>query len=131
MTNPTPTSERFRRPSTPSFLSLTEDRNPLPTRSGALHSLIRSRSQTSLSSFGTGYRRPHDDEESLLFSRGHWTREDEEDIGRLLQDEPRLTRLLQGPQARSKNLIGKSNPRYRWERYWKYEDQLKNMSKPL
>ncbi|EMC97162.1 hypothetical protein BAUCODRAFT_574989 [Baudoinia panamericana UAMH 10762] len=39
--------------------------------------------------------------------------------------------LLMGPQMRSQRLIGNSNPRYRWEQYWKTEDQLKNMPKKL
>lgn len=32
---------------------------------------------------------------------------------------------------RSQRLIGNSNPRYRWEKYYKTEDDLKKMSKPL
>jgi cation diffusion facilitator family transporter len=32
---------------------------------------------------------------------------------------------------RSQRLIGNSNPRYRWEQYWKTEDQLKKMKKPI
>ena len=35
------------------------------------------------------------------------------------------------PQMRSQRLIGNSNPRYQWEKYWKTEEQLKKMSKPL
>lgn len=57
--------------------------------------------------------------------------DEDEAIERLLKDEGRLTRILQGPLARSMNLIGESNPRYRWESYWRNEDDLKTMKKPL
>ncbi|WPG97318.1 metal tolerance protein 3 [Acrodontium crateriforme] len=39
--------------------------------------------------------------------------------------------ILHTPQMRSQRLIGNSNPRYRWEKYFKNEDELKAMSKPL
>ena len=35
------------------------------------------------------------------------------------------------PQMRSQRLIGNSNPRYRWEQYWKTDEQLKKMKKPI
>ena len=35
------------------------------------------------------------------------------------------------PQMRSMRLIGNSNPRYQWEQYYKNEDDLKKMKKPL
>ena len=56
---------------------------------------------------------------------------EDDDIERLLRDETRLTQILQGPLARSMNLIGKSNPRYRWDRYWKHQDELSLMDKPM
>lgn len=55
----------------------------------------------------------------------------DDEIERLLHDETRLAQILHGPQVRSMNLIGKSNPRYRWERYWKSEDQLETMEKSM
>ncbi|TKA73007.1 hypothetical protein B0A55_05201, partial [Friedmanniomyces simplex] len=39
--------------------------------------------------------------------------------------------VLMTPQMRSQRLIGNSNPRYRWEKYWKKEEELKKMPKPL
>lgn len=63
--------------------------------------------------------------------RNSWMRNEDEDIERLLRDERRLSRILLGPQARSLKLIGRSNPRYRWERYWKTEEQLRAMKKPM
>ncbi|KAF2095279.1 hypothetical protein NA57DRAFT_68225 [Rhizodiscina lignyota] len=35
------------------------------------------------------------------------------------------------PEMRSQRLIGNSNPRYRWEQYWKTEEELKAMKKPI
>lgn len=119
----------------PSILSFDDNIHhyPLHTRTGTLASLIRSRSHQSLVGSWPPPPHPHrhghagDDDEA-----GLWIRHDEDEaIGRLLKDEGRLTQILQGPLARSMNLIGKSNPRYRWERYWKSEDELKTMRKPL
>ena len=45
--------------------------------------------------------------------------------------ERRLSSVLNGPQVRSLRLIGNSNPRYKWERYWKTEEELKGMKKPM
>jgi hypothetical protein len=70
---------------------------------------------------------PDDEETALLHVRPH----DNDELGRLLSDERRLTQLLNGPQNRSAKLIGRSNPRYRWEQYWKPEEELASMSKPL
>nr|POE70929.1 metal tolerance protein 3 [Quercus suber] len=39
--------------------------------------------------------------------------------------------ILLTPQMRSQRLIGNSNPRYRWERYWKTDEELKKMNKPI
>ncbi|KAK5084996.1 hypothetical protein LTR70_006214 [Exophiala xenobiotica] len=39
--------------------------------------------------------------------------------------------VLMTPQMRSMRLIGNSNPRYRWQRYYKTPEELKQYSKPL
>ena len=39
--------------------------------------------------------------------------------------------VLMTPQMRSMRLIGNSNPRYQWEQYYKNEDELKKMKKPI
>ncbi|KIV95389.1 hypothetical protein PV10_03053 [Exophiala mesophila] len=39
--------------------------------------------------------------------------------------------ILMTPQMRSMRLIGNSNPRYRWQQYYKTEEQLSKMKKPL
>jgi hypothetical protein len=38
---------------------------------------------------------------------------------------------LMTPEMRSQRLIGNSNPRYRWEQYFKTEEELKKMKKPM
>ncbi|KAL6919992.1 hypothetical protein ACHAPO_001136 [Fusarium lateritium] len=133
MSSPTTPSKhgnhaQFRRPS---FLSNDDSHNPLGTRSGHLQSLIRSRSQQSMHSLSSslpGHSAAFwmgDDEEAGL------VRHDNDELGRLLADERRLTQLLHGPQNRSAKLIGRSNPRYRWEQYWRPEEELVSMPKHL
>lgn len=39
--------------------------------------------------------------------------------------------VLMTPQMRSMRLIGNSNPRYRWEQYYKSDEELKKMKKPI
>lgn len=39
--------------------------------------------------------------------------------------------ILATPQMRSQRLIGNSNPRYRWERYYKTDEELSKMKKPI
>ncbi|KAH8733149.1 cation efflux family-domain-containing protein [Phaeosphaeriaceae sp. PMI808] len=39
--------------------------------------------------------------------------------------------ILNTTQMRSQRLIGNSNPRYKWERYYKGEDELKGMKNPI
>lgn len=49
-------------------------------------------------------------------------------------DERRITHaaeVLMTPQMRSMRLIGNTNPRYRWQQYYKTPEQLKAMSKSL
>ncbi|KAK3191623.1 hypothetical protein K4F52_002438 [Lecanicillium sp. MT-2017a] len=136
MSSPSPRPPNVRRPS----LVAQDDghfHSTLPTRTGTLTSMMRSRSQQSLNTSwhgGHGVRHSHgfssDDEESGR-GRARARPGDDDDIERLLRDETRLSQILGGPQNRSMNLIGKSNPRYRWERYWKSEDELLNMKKPI
>ncbi|KAJ4864273.1 cation efflux family domain-containing protein [Trichoderma breve] len=105
----------------------------LHTRTNTLTSLIRTRSQQSLTSPRPAPPTPRhlvDDEETGSM-RNSWMRNEDEDIERLLRDESRLSQILLGPQARSLKLIGRSNPRYRWEQYWKTKEQLNDMKKPI
>jgi hypothetical protein len=38
---------------------------------------------------------------------------------------------LMTPEMRSQRLIGNSNPRYQWEQYFKTDEELKKMKKPM
>ena len=38
---------------------------------------------------------------------------------------------LNTPQMRSQRLIGQSNPRYRWEKHFKTDEELKKYKKPM
>jgi hypothetical protein len=39
--------------------------------------------------------------------------------------------ILNTPQMRSQRLIGNSNPRYKWEKYYKSDEDLEGMKKPM
>ncbi|KAH9221571.1 hypothetical protein DL95DRAFT_381878 [Leptodontidium sp. 2 PMI_412] len=119
------------------FLPLSSDEaaNPMATHGhGTLVSLIRSRSSQSLqamqhrrpSSVVRGRESAEDEEAGERRSREYDDGDDFKSI-----DERRLSLILNGPQMRSQRLIGNSNPRYKWERYWKTEEQLKTMKKPI
>ncbi|KAF7552187.1 hypothetical protein G7046_g7500 [Stylonectria norvegica] len=134
MSSPTGTPSRIRRPS---LLAQDDSHHILPTRSGALTSLIRSRSAQSISSMAGAHLShpvspfwagPEDEETASMRGQPR----DNDELSRLLMDERRLTQLLNGPgQIRSLKLLGRSNPRYYWEQYWKHEDELKAMPKKL
>lgn len=47
------------------------------------------------------------------------------------RDERRMSAILNSANMRSMRLIGNSNPRYRWERYWKTEAELAAMPKHM
>jgi hypothetical protein len=116
------------------FLPLSCDVNPMATHGqGTLTALIRTRSTTSLQRRPSVVRnRATPDEEeagSAARSRRLSYDGDIEDFRR--SDERRLSAVLNGPPMRSQRLIGNSNPRYRWERYWKPEEELKRMPKPM
>ncbi|KHJ33862.1 putative cation diffusion [Erysiphe necator] len=46
-------------------------------------------------------------------------------------EERRLENILHGSPIRSQRLIGHSNLRYEWEKYWKTRDELKKMRNPI
>lgn len=139
MSSPSAPSTPGRSVRRPSLLAQDESHNPLGTRSGALQSLIRSRSVQSIPSIANSFHsitKPPfwagPDDEETASPRGVAGRPaDNDEIALLLADERRLTQLLNGPQHRSLKLIGRSNPRYFWEQYWTREDQLDAMTKPL
>ncbi|KAI5921728.1 hypothetical protein F4810DRAFT_331128 [Camillea tinctor] len=106
-----------------SFLLSQEESGPiLPSRGQSVltHLLSRNRSHTSLHSYGSVWGRSSgpDDEESAA---GYDS----------LDEAARRQQLLRSTQMRSMRLIGNSNLRYKWARYWKTEEQLSEYSKPL
>ncbi|KAJ0121587.1 cation diffusion facilitator 10 [Diaporthe amygdali] len=131
------TSPSHRRPS--SLLLQQDEPNMLASKGhGTLTQLIRNRSQASIHS--PGWKAFHDEEEAVASGPfPDWTAfrhrnslDEDDDDHRSLAEERRLNALLTGPQMRSMRLIGSTNPRYKWERYWKTEEQLKNMpGKPV
>ncbi|KAL2263845.1 hypothetical protein VTK26DRAFT_4754 [Humicola hyalothermophila] len=92
----------------PAFLALQDEPPLAPIGHGALASLIRNR--------GLG--------EDEIMKDGH-----EEESAR--RDEHRMSALLNSENMRSMRLIGNSNPRYRWERYWKTDAELAPMPKHI
>ncbi|KAM7197651.1 hypothetical protein V8F20_006541 [Naviculisporaceae sp. PSN 640] len=95
-----------------SFLLLQDEPVLVPKGHSALASLLKTRSAIR-------------DEENDAGS--DWRLDEEQ--GR--RDERRMSDILNGPHMRSMRLIGNSNPRYQWEKYWKTEEQLKGMKKPI
>ncbi|PNS15594.1 Metal tolerance protein 9 [Sphaceloma murrayae] len=88
-----------------------------------------SRSRRRPSSIDTAARRSEDDSEALTPLDSDWetgTRNGGDDRRRSLAPPSLLT-----PQMRSQRLIGNPNPRYRWERYYKGEAELKGMKKAI
>ncbi|KAF7906447.1 hypothetical protein EAF00_000726 [Botryotinia globosa] len=117
---------RYQGPS--GWLSLsTESTSPMATHGqGTLTKLIKNQSNGSLvtmrrQSGSILGRDSLDDEE-----RPRSVFDDRDDFS-----ERRLSAVLNGPQMRSQRLIGNSNPRYKWERYWKTEEELKGMKKSI
>ncbi|TVY14637.1 Metal tolerance protein 3 [Lachnellula arida] len=118
-----------------------EDASPMATHGqGALTSLIKTRSSASLqtiqrrSSSILGGRETPDEEAGNrpgLVRRNSRDPSEADDFRRSAGDERRMSAVLFGPQMRSQRLIGSSNPRYRWEKYWKTEEELKDMKKPI
>ncbi|TKA76858.1 hypothetical protein B0A49_02945 [Cryomyces minteri] len=126
---------RHRMSNLPGFLPLNEETS-LSTRGQKLPQLIQSRSSVNLSEFQRLRRvssvRDKPNDRSYNTSREEsnggpgWDGGDREDKRMSVAASVLLT-----PQMRSQRLIGNSNPRYRWEQYWKTEDQLKQMKKPI
>ncbi|CAJ2501437.1 Uu.00g042900.m01.CDS01 [Anthostomella pinea] len=123
-----------------SHLVLQDEQPPplAPRGQGTLSQLFRNRSHASLHTYGSTWRgavpNGPDDEESALahtLSHPHSEGTDDEPPRRLQLDEQRLSQILHSSPVRSMRLIGNSNPRYNWERYWKTEQQLRALKKPL
>ncbi|MCJ1227390.1 hypothetical protein MMC12_004045 [Toensbergia leucococca] len=115
MSSPTPRPQSFRVGSFRGFLPLSED--VVSTRGQRLPSLIQRRS--SIGQLGPARR------QSMYQDPN-----EESDLER----DSRISNgahILMTPQMRSMRLIGNNNPRYKWEQYYKTEEELKTMKKPI
>ena len=112
-------SSSLRVPGYKGFPPLASEPNAFSTRGQTLPSLLSRRS----SILRRGSR--SDDEDDLESFR----------LGLADRDAERRNNsgalVLKTPQMRSQLLIGNSNPRYRWERYYKSDEELKKMKKPI
>lgn len=120
------------------YLPIYDEAPPLALHSnGTLNSLIRSRSNTSLHRKkrpSSVFRNELLDEEAQHANGAAspvWQFRRDRGDGDDLAHERRASHVLNNPQMRSMRLIGNSNPRYNWKRYWKTEEELKQMNKPL
>ncbi|KAF1346517.1 cation diffusion facilitator 10 [Delphinella strobiligena] len=120
-----PKPSPFRIPALKGFLPLSEETS-LSTRGQKLPGLIRERTRrNSLDGSvapGMSPDTSSDLEAQALMARRQRDATERQSAG---------VQVLLTPQMRSMRLIGNSNPRYRWEQYWKDEEELKKMSKPL
>ncbi|GAB7347783.1 hypothetical protein MBLNU459_g5325t1 [Dothideomycetes sp. NU459] len=141
--SPSTSQSAVRIPTLKAFLPLS-DETSLSTRGQHLPSLIRERSSKDI----PGLARPRRSSLDGSFAPGSTGKfgDDNSDtepgkLGRLSsawgpgeRDDRRQSAgasVLMTPQMRSQRLIGNSNPRYRWEKYWKTDEELKRMKKPL
>lgn len=130
--SPPQRSNLYRIASLTAFLPLSEER-PISTRGQNLPSLIHNMSSGPAvtrrrSSVRYERRSSEDDVES---GRSHgltmaWGGASEREDRKMS-----VASVLMTPQMRSQRLIGNSNPRYKWEQYFKTDEELKKMKKPL
>ncbi|KAI4129967.1 MAG: hypothetical protein LQ338_001973 [Usnochroma carphineum] len=125
------------------FLPLAGD--SVSTRGQNLPSLIQSRSSTSLRDVraylnqrkSSAYNDDTDEELDVerdgdaqaSWKRGHSPASNR--YGRPEGKPSNASEVLMTPQMRSMRLIGNSNPSYQWEKYYKSEEELKKMKKPI
>ncbi|KAI4178976.1 MAG: hypothetical protein LQ348_005487 [Seirophora lacunosa] len=125
------------------FLPLAGD--SVSTRGQTLPSLIQSRSSASLRDVRAYLNQRkasvyhHETDEEPDVERNGGLRQSQRNgqspasnkNGRLERRTSNASETLMTPQMRSMRLIGNSNPRYQWEKYYKSEDELKQMKKPI
>jgi hypothetical protein len=112
-------SRPSRMPSLKGFMPLS-DATALMTRGQKLPALLHKTSQTNMS----------DEDDLESFRHGltmPWGEADRERQERRAS----IAAVLNTPQIRSQRLIGNSNPRYKWEKYFTSEDELRKMKKPV
>ena len=131
------------------FLPLSDTDNTFSTRGQTLPSLIQSRSSTNpkdllaqvthrrsetpeLSEDGGTYSNERDlDRSTIGLGRPSPAKSRKGPGARRMSGMSDAGEVLMTPQMRSMRLIGNSNPRYQWERYYRSEDELKRMRRPV
>ncbi|KAI5209270.1 hypothetical protein AUEXF2481DRAFT_38162 [Aureobasidium subglaciale EXF-2481] len=140
----TPSSSRLSASGVKSFLPLSEE-SALSTRGQHLPQLIRERSSPNATGL-TGRRRrssldgsfaPGTSFEDTAAASDNEPATPQQARHRVAAADDASRRLSSGaaalmtPQMRSMRLIGNSNPRYRWEKYFTSDEDLKKMKKPI
>ena len=140
-----PRPKSYRIGSLRGFLPLSDTSNSFSTRGQKLPSLIQSRSTVNAKDLWAqpAQRRSetpdsNEDDESNV-ERGADGGYDglSPAKGRLSKMDRKMSGVSDGgevlmtPQMRSMRLIGSNNPRYKWEQYYKSDEELKTMKKPI
>ncbi|KAI1613698.1 hypothetical protein EDD36DRAFT_451714 [Exophiala viscosa] len=143
----TPTRPHYQLGGLSSFIPLNEESpGAVSTRGQRLPGLIQNRSSTSLFTLPNKRRQTA----ATIVRRNSYTSHDSEDEEHGILDDLEPLRkkrstpmeidarrmslgpeILMTPQMRSMRLIGQSNPRYHWHKYYKSEDELAKMKKPV
>ena len=111
------------------FLSLSETTGILSPRGQTLPALIGSRSATNLR---PSRRMSSQSTEDFESDYGERPRTSEDGLWQTSSRKSSIApEVLLTPQMRSMRLIGNSNPRYRWGRYYKSKEELKEMKKSI
>lgn len=140
-----PRPKSYRIGSLRGFLPLSDTSNTFSTRGQKLPSLLQSRSTTNAKDLWaqTPQRRSatpetnEDDESDVERDADRGYDGPSPAKSRLSRMERRMSGISDGgevlmtPQMRSMRLIGNNNPRYQWEQYYKSDEELKKMKKPI
>jgi hypothetical protein len=109
------------------FLPLSAEPNAFSTRGQHLPSLLSRRPSTLRADHRSSFAISDDEEDIESLRHGLATAIDRDAERRMSVG----AQVLKTPQMRSQRLIGNSNPRYKWERYFKSDEELKKMKKPV
>lgn len=140
-----PRPKSYRIGSLRGFLPLSDTSNSFSTRGQKLPSLLHSRSTANVKDLWaqTPQRRSatpetnEDNENDVERDADRGYDGPSPAKSRLSRMERRMSNVSDGgevlmtPQMRSMRLIGNNNPRYQWEQYYKSDEELKKMKKPI
>lgn len=140
-----PRPKSYRIGSLRGFLPLSDTSNAFSTRGQKLPSLLQSRSTTNVRDLWaqTQQRRSatpetNEDDESDVerdadggYDGPSPAKSRQSKMDRRMSGVSDGGEVLMTPQMRSMRLIGSNNPRYQWEQYYKSDEELKTMKKPI